>query len=313
MVWPSTMAWERRGDNRYYYVKRWEGGRCVSVYHGAGELAQALATIDAADRQKVAEIRAAEQARRVPVETARTIIRSLAFELRTVVGGVLVANGFHQHKRQWRKRMTPLGYGEMSPVPTAMLPPVVDPEEQRRGLQALRAALTIKPQPTGKAGKVTHADEAQAELTRRRSVRQVIADYPCIWSELRHYVTNGQDALIQAQGCDPSSSTGQVLTHTLKAMRTDLGYQDAPLLEQLLIEHVALAWLDYDTLVIRYAQKTTESHTTEAGLYWDRRLNSAQQRYLRAVEMLARVRRLAMVTPLQVNIGGQQVNVAGGS
>ena len=63
----------------------------------------------------------------------------------------------------------------------------------------------------------------------------------------------------------------------------------------------------------RYAQKTTESHPTEAGLYWDRRLNSAQQRYLRAVETLARVRRLAMVTPLQVNIGGQQVNVAGGS
>jgi len=209
--------------------------------------------------------------------------------------------------------MTPLGYGEMSPVPTAMLPPVVDPEEQRRGLQALRAALTIKPQPTGKAGKVTDADKAQAELACRRAVRQVLADYPCIWSELRHHVTNGQDALIQAQGCDPSSSTGQVLTHALKAMRDDLGYRGAPLLEQLLIEHVALAWLDYDTLVIRYAQKTTESHTTEAGLYWDRRLNSAQQRYLRGVETLARVRRLATVTPLQVNIGGQQVNVAGGS
>ena len=201
--------------------------------------------------------------------------------------------------------------GELSPIPAAMLPPVVDPEAQRRGLQALSAALSIKPQPTGKGGKVTDRDEAQAELARRRAVRQVLADYPCIWSELRHHVTNGQDALVQAQGLDPSSSTGQVLTHTLQALRDDLGYRGASLLEQLLIEQVALAWLDYDTMVIRYARKTTESHTTEAGLYWDRRLNSAQTRYLRAVETLARVRRLSRDTPLQVNIGGQQVNVAG--
>ncbi len=40
-------------------------------------------------------------------------------------------------------------------------------------------------------------------------------------------------------------------------------------------------------------------------------MNSAQTRYLRAVETLARVRRLSRDTPLQVNIGAQQVNVAG--
>ncbi len=47
------------------------------------------------------------------------------------------------------------------------------------------------------------------------------------------------------------------------------------------------------------------------GAYWDRRVSGAQARYLRAMEALARVRRLAMPQPLQVNIGGQQVNVAG--
>jgi hypothetical protein len=52
-------------------------------------------------------------------------------------------------------------------------------------------------------------------------------------------------------------------------------------------------------------------HALTVGTYWDRRLNSAQQRHLRAIESLARVRRLSNATPLQVNIGGQQVNVAG--
>ena len=207
----------------------------------------------------------------------------------------------------------PLRPGELSPIQFGAqygVPPV-DPAEVTRGLEALDVALKIAPQGTGKRGTVTQADELLAEKQRRVAVRQVLQDYPCIWAELRHHTTNGKDALIKAQGCDPSSTTGQLIQHTLRALRDGLGYPGAPLLEQLLIEHVTLAWLDFDTLQIRYARKTTESHTTEAGLYWDRRLNSAQQRYLRAVEELARVRRLVQVTPLQVNIGGQQVNVTG--
>ena len=54
------MAWEDRGGNRYYYRKRWEGGRCVSEYLGAGELAEALATLDAYDRTARERVRAAE-------------------------------------------------------------------------------------------------------------------------------------------------------------------------------------------------------------------------------------------------------------
>ncbi len=64
---------------------------------------------------------------------------------------------------------------------------------------------------------------------------------------------------------------------------------------------------------MQYAEGALQSHTLSSGAYWDRRVNGAQARYLRAVEALARVQRLAHPMPLQVNIGGQQVNVAGGS
>jgi hypothetical protein len=46
------------------------------------------------------------------------------------------------------------------------------------------------------------------------------------------------------------------------------------------------------------------------GSYWEKLLSTAQGRYLKAIETLAKVRRLSKVTPLQVNIGGQQINVA---
>jgi hypothetical protein len=54
------------------------------------------------------------------------------------------------------------------------------------------------------------------------------------------------------------------------------------------------------------------SLSLEQGTYWEKRLSSVQRRYLRACETLARVRKLAQAAPLQVNIGAQQVNVAGG-
>jgi hypothetical protein len=47
------------------------------------------------------------------------------------------------------------------------------------------------------------------------------------------------------------------------------------------------------------------------GMYWEQRQNAAQGRFLRAVETLARVRRLNKRPPVQINIGGQQVNIAG--
>ncbi len=73
-----------------------------------------------------------------------------------------------------------------------------------------------------------------------------------------------------------------------------------------------VAYLDCDYVQQAYAQQAMNNHTLSTGAYFDRRVTSAQARYLRALlEALARVRRLAQPQPLQVNIGGQQVNVAG--
>ena len=97
-------------------------------------------------------------------------------------------------------------------------------------------------------------------------------------------------------------------------LKESLGYAVAPPLEKLLINQAALCWLRLNMLERTHWVKTYESHSTETGLYWDRRLLTAQRRFTRACESLARIRKLSRNTPaLQVNIateGGQQVNVA---
>jgi hypothetical protein len=97
-------------------------------------------------------------------------------------------------------------------------------------------------------------------------------------------------------------------------LKEDLGYADALPLEKLLITQAALCWLRLNLLERTHWVKTYENHSTETGLYWDRRLLTAQRRFTRACESLARVRKLSRYAPaLQVNIaaeGGQQVNVA---
>ena len=100
----------------------------------------------------------------------------------------------------------------------------------------------------------------------------------------------------------------------VEKLKEGLGYEGAPPLEKMLINQAALCWLRLNMPERTHWIKTYESHSTETGLYWDRRLLTAQRRFARACESLARVRKLSRNAPaLQVKIatdGGQQINVA---
>lgn len=102
--------------------------------------------------------------------------------------------------------------------------------------------------------------------------------------------------------------------HRLQALKNELGYDDAPMLERLLIQQAALCWLKLNLVELNYSSVMKQSITLTLGVYWEKRLTAAQKRFARACETLARVRKLSRNTPaLQVNIaadGGQQVNVA---
>lgn len=100
----------------------------------------------------------------------------------------------------------------------------------------------------------------------------------------------------------------------LQGLKKDLGNDDAPMLEQLLIQQAALCWLKLNLVELSYSGTMAQSHTLTLGMCWEKRLSSAQRRFTRACETLARVRKLSRNAPaLQFNIaasGGQQVNLA---
>jgi hypothetical protein len=102
--------------------------------------------------------------------------------------------------------------------------------------------------------------------------------------------------------------------HRLQVLKKDLGYDDAPMLEQLLIQQAALCWLKLNLVELSYSGTMKQSITLTLGMYMEKRLSAAQRRFTRACETLARVKKLSRNTPaLQINLaasGGQQVNVA---
>jgi hypothetical protein len=94
----------------------------------------------------------------------------------------------------------------------------------------------------------------------------------------------------------------------LELLRSDLLGPDPTPVERLLVERVVACWLQVQDAEIRYAQNAGKLTMTQ-GDYHQRRMNTANRRFLAAVRTLATVRKLA-VPVLQVNIARRQVNVA---
>ncbi len=99
-------------------------------------------------------------------------------------------------------------------------------------------------------------------------------------------------------------------------LKKQLDFDAAPPLERLLIEHILTVRLRLIHAEHIYNEGVVnQSVAFRYGEYRDNLLSSTQARFLRAIEALARVRRLARNTPaLQINIsreGGKQVNVQG--
>ena len=98
------MAWEKRGNREYYYRKRRVGRRVVSEYVGAGELAEAIATLEAFSRQEQEMERAAWREEQEAERAFDQEIDAVGDLVRTMTGAVLLATGHHTHKGQWRRR-----------------------------------------------------------------------------------------------------------------------------------------------------------------------------------------------------------------
>ncbi len=144
----------------------------------------------------------------------------------------------------------------------------------------------------------------------RTAYRALLEREPGLWRMAGDLGRGAQDQIIKSMGANAALT--EAVKVGLDEMREQLQGDDAPRLIKLLVEQVLVCWLQLYQTHYSYTVATSEDHSFAKGDYWQRRLTATQGRYLRALETLARVRRLAI--PVQVNIaaeGGQQVNMVG--
>ena len=144
-------------------------------------------------------------------------------------------------------------------------------------------------------------------------LRRLIAETPGVLTFAFSATQSVREQLIEKLS---HGSNRAVMLAEVDKLKKDLDYAAVPPIEQLLIELILTARLRVIDADNRYNQAVVnQSVSLQVGAYWDNLLTSTQARFLRAIETLARVRRLARNTPaLQINIareGGKQVNVQG--
>ena len=141
-----------------------------------------------------------------------------------------------------------------------------------------------------------------------RAFRDILEQNPGLWRSVGNVAVRTQHALIQSGAM--SSAIRESLKCGIRQLEKELRQPGDGALEALLIDQVILSWLRLNFIEHAYTLALKGSFEQSTGEFWDGHLAQAQARYLRACEMLARIRKLARPGALQVNIGDRQINVA---
>ena len=272
------MAWEERNGNRYYYTKMRIGDRVVSQYFGNGELAQAIAKLSELDRERIQLERTIERDKHEEIRTINRQVNEVCTAIRNITKAALLATGHHQHKGQWRKRR-------------------------------MTKRKTAKKQKNEASEFLTRLQKGRGTAEDIERFNKSLKDGPNI-IQLFDLAENAKQAILRNLAGD-NQALKLANSEKLEIIKNELGYDQSSQLERLLIEQIVLCnlrlyWVE-NLMIVNMKQATMLQVQ-----HWEKRLSANQRRYFRAIETLARVRKLASRTPeiLQVNIAQNQVNQA---
>lgn len=91
----------RRGN--YYYRSRREGRRVITKYLGSGELGSLIAFLEEEEQEERREARQLVKEEKEVQRKLNRQINNLTAQIRGIIRAVLLAEGFHTHKGQWRR------------------------------------------------------------------------------------------------------------------------------------------------------------------------------------------------------------------
>jgi hypothetical protein len=153
---------------------------------------------------------------------------------------------------------------------------------------------------------VAQVDQKKPPEGAVKALRQFLNDNPGIWRNIGDLAEQANLAMIQDMKASPAQK--ETMKHGLWALERDLAQPGDGELEKLIIRQITGCWLRLSYVEYTLSNGTVNSAFNMAqGAYWEKRASTAQRRYLRAIETLARVRRLRLPA-MQINIGEQQVN-----
>lgn len=98
------MAWEKRGDRSYFYQKERHGKKIRSIYTGSGIDAALIEQCENGRRDLKETEKEKLKLERKNCEAIDEQINELSEINQILVDALFLMNGFHQHKRQWRKK-----------------------------------------------------------------------------------------------------------------------------------------------------------------------------------------------------------------
>lgn len=98
------MSWESRKNRPYYYRKHRVDGRVVTEYLGRARTAALASQADARLAEAHAAHLAQERADQERYDRLKTMLDEYDEIVRLFTTATLLVNGYHQHKRQWRKK-----------------------------------------------------------------------------------------------------------------------------------------------------------------------------------------------------------------
>jgi hypothetical protein len=136
---------------------------------------------------------------------------------------------------------------------------------------------------------------------------KILRAHPELWVIVGDLAEASMRLMLSAKWLPPAMN--ESVRVGLKEMRKDLGFETASPLEKLLINQVILCWIAFHQTQMRHDVDLENGSTIPNALFWEKKVTLAQRRYLRAIEALARVRRLKLPA-MQLNVAQQQLNVA---
>jgi hypothetical protein len=305
------MAWD--STRRYYYRSVWTPSGPRRVYVGGGPLGELAAREQA---QRAAQAAQRRQGRAADA-SANQELDAQYRRLRAFVWALLTAAGCYQHNREWRRMdlkafarryreaeerdaARTAGKTAHAGGPAQLAGPVTaDRDRAQLEADAVAALEALVKRVNGPKPSRADLDTLREVLAMPKAPGGAVVTFLSGWSVLDHILDKWGG----------SAAARIVMRADAERMAQRLGRDSAPPFERPLIDHIVTCWVRLQLVERDHVSNTAGAHSRDSGTYWDRRLSEAQRRYLRAVNLLAKLRHMGPA--VQVNVANQQVVMNG--